>query len=194
MTKEKIEEVKKGKKASAIKHRKIENSRNRIRNVRKWNGSPIKIQSYIEKHNRNCDICGRNEAIVGTLHIDHCHERNIFRGLLCSTCNTGLGQFKDDIQRLLSAIEYLKKPLPDLSEIPSTQIQKNVEIDETEGIKQENIIRGEMASWSKLKQEQVQEIREKLAEGIKIAVIAKEYGVSRMAIYAIRNGKNWKPL
>ncbi len=174
------------------KHRLENNSYARIRQTKKWNGNPESIKAYIDSHNRTCEICGENESVVGTLHIDHDHSQNAFRGLLCSTCNTGLGQFKDDIKRLLSAIEYLKRPLPDLSKMQQADL--NVEIDETDGIKQENIIRGERASWSKLKTEQVQEIRSKLAEGIKIAIIAKEYGVSRMAIYAIRNGKNWKPL
>ena len=31
------------------------------------------------------------------------------RGLLCSSCNGGLGLFKDDIQFLKQAIEYLNK-------------------------------------------------------------------------------------
>ena len=192
MTDEQKQKWKKKKKLYNQKHRLENNSYARIRNTKKWNGNPVEIKAYISSHNQTCEICGEKESVVGTLHIDHNHSQNAFRGLLCSTCNTGLGQFKDDIQRLLSAIEYLKRPLPDLSKMQQTN--QNLEIDETDGIKQENIIRGERTSWSKLKTEQVQEIRNKLAEGIKIAVIAKEYGVSRMAIYAIRNGKNWKPL
>lgn len=183
------ENLKEQKKIYNQKNKRKNSNQARIRNVKRWSGNPEEIKSYIESHNKTCEICGEKESIVGTLHIDHCHSRNAFRGLLCSTCNTGLGLFNDDISKLASAIEYLKRPLPNLDKISISKI----EIDETDGVKPENIIRGEMASWAKLKSEQIQEIRQKLEDGIKIAVIAKEYGVSRMAIYAIRSGKNWKP-
>lgn len=42
-----------------------------------------------------------------TVVIDHCHESDKVRGILCSLCNTGLGSFKDDINFLSSAIQYL---------------------------------------------------------------------------------------
>lgn len=39
--------------------------------------------------------------------VDHNHSTNTVRGVLCKTCNVGLGSFKDDIRRLLKAIIYL---------------------------------------------------------------------------------------
>jgi hypothetical protein len=58
-----------------------------------------------------CAICGTPEAQSPKkrLHVDHNHETHAVRGLLCSRCNTGLGQFKDDPNRLRAAIEYLKR-------------------------------------------------------------------------------------
>ena len=39
--------------------------------------------------------------------VDHCHESNVVRGLLCNRCNLGLGYFKDSTERLRRAADYL---------------------------------------------------------------------------------------
>lgn len=54
--------------------------------------------------NNQCKICGRH---VSRLCVDH-KEKGSYRGLLCSTCNVGLGMFRDSITYLQSAIKYLK--------------------------------------------------------------------------------------
>lgn len=41
--------------------------------------------------------------------IDHCHESDQFRGLLCIRCNAGLGLFADEQATLSRAIDYLRK-------------------------------------------------------------------------------------
>lgn len=56
-----------------------------------------------------CECCSRPVSEIGTLHADHCHTSGQPRGFLCSTCNTGLGQFGDDPERLRAAIRYLKR-------------------------------------------------------------------------------------
>ena len=43
------------------------------------------------------------------LSVDHNHETNKIRGLLCHHCNIGLGNFRDSTTLLSVAIEYLER-------------------------------------------------------------------------------------
>jgi hypothetical protein len=53
----------------------------------------------------SCNVTGTDKVLV----VDHNHETGEVRGLLCSTCNTGLGMFKDSINNLSNAMKYLKR-------------------------------------------------------------------------------------
>jgi len=64
----------------------------------------------LEEQNYSCAICGiQEEELTKKLAVDHNHETNIVRGLLCNGCNLGLGQFKDSVVLLSFAIEYLEQ-------------------------------------------------------------------------------------
>lgn len=58
---------------------------------------------------KKCDICEKKYHNGRGWHIDHCHKTKKFRGILCSNCNTGLGQFMDDVTFLRKALNYLRK-------------------------------------------------------------------------------------
>ena len=67
-----------------------------------------------------CAICGREErnkmssdGMIRSLAVDHNHLTGEIRGLLCSSCNRGLGKFGDDPYRLQSAINYLNRSVKD---------------------------------------------------------------------------------
>lgn len=74
-------------------------------------GVTVEVARLREEQKERCAICGvhESEAPKKRLHVDHSHETNIVRGLLCSLCNTDIGQFKDEQARLYAAIEYLKR-------------------------------------------------------------------------------------
>lgn len=67
-------------------------------------------QMVIEQTGR-CAICKTMDPGHGYAHfpIDHDHATGKVRGLLCGLCNRGLGFFRDDIEALYAAIEYLRK-------------------------------------------------------------------------------------
>jgi len=57
-----------------------------------------------------CAICGRHQSEFGKrFDIDHDHKTNELRGLLCSGCNLGIGNLRDDAEVCLKAYMYLRK-------------------------------------------------------------------------------------
>ena len=65
-------------------------------------------QAILQEQNNSCAICGVHvEESATRFVIDHNHETNTVRGILCNNCNVGLGFFKDQPGRLGQAIKYL---------------------------------------------------------------------------------------
>ena len=92
-----------------------ERERRRKRNnvaVNKYGIDLGTLDKMFEQQGHACAICGAVEpGGRGDFHIDHCHDFNVVRGLLCSACNLMIGMAKDRIDVLKSAIAYLTKPL-----------------------------------------------------------------------------------
>lgn len=65
-------------------------------------------ENMFTEQNGLCAICGQREPVRGRrLSIDHHHGNGIVRGLLCTNCNRALGYFKDDVNILNKAVQYL---------------------------------------------------------------------------------------
>jgi hypothetical protein len=87
----------------------------RLKKIRDAYGVPD--EEYHEMHaeqNGRCAICGEPETLVKkgrviSLSVDHDHNSGKARGLLCNVCNRGLGLFRDNIDYLKNAIDYLRK-------------------------------------------------------------------------------------
>lgn len=62
----------------------------------------LKAQKY------KCAICKAKFESDTDACVDHDHKTNKVRGLLCNSCNNGLGRFMDNIKYLEAAISYLK--------------------------------------------------------------------------------------
>lgn len=67
--------------------------------------SPETRADMVEAQGWACLIC---KEVKSRLYLDHCHTTGKIRGMLCLQCNSGLGSFRDDTERLTAAIEYLK--------------------------------------------------------------------------------------
>ena len=80
--------------------------------LRKVYGITIdQFEKMLIEQNNSCKICktkcdGTNKS--KKIYVDHCHATKKVRALLCSNCNLGLGHFKDSIELLESAIDYIK--------------------------------------------------------------------------------------
>ena len=64
-----------------------------------------------QQQDGSCAICrklpyGKDKR----LHVDHCHQKNFVRGLLCWRCNFYIGGFFDNPEFLRSAAAYLESP------------------------------------------------------------------------------------
>lgn len=74
----------------------------------KFKFPPEEYYKKFELQNHVCAICNQKCKQKEMLSLDHNHETNQIRGLLCSACNMALGGFQDNIDILKSAIKYLE--------------------------------------------------------------------------------------
>jgi hypothetical protein len=61
-----------------------------------------------EDQNNCCKICEKVFADSVDTCVDHCHTTKKVRGLLCNHCNRAIGLFKESLQSLENAVQYLK--------------------------------------------------------------------------------------
>lgn len=76
-------------------------------NIRSYGIEPNEYDWMFTTQGGVCAIC-RKPEIGKNLAIDHCHDKGHVRGLLCGSCNNGLGRFRHDPNLLLNAISYLR--------------------------------------------------------------------------------------
>lgn len=89
-----------------------QNNKEKARKVQYKSKLKIKYNLTIEEYEElysnqqgRCKICF--SIPHKKLHVDHCHTTGRVRGLLCENCNRGLGMFKDNIDLLEKAKEYI---------------------------------------------------------------------------------------
>ncbi|MCI0530036.1 MAG: endonuclease VII domain-containing protein [Nitrospira sp.] len=74
----------------------------------KYNMSLAEYDSMLEGQGGVCAICGTDTpGGMGRFPVDHNPETNKIRGILCNSCNLGIGHFKHDSNLTKLATEYL---------------------------------------------------------------------------------------
>lgn len=84
----------------------------RDRNYRRMYGISLEEAIVIiEGQGWKCAICGVQLKFgkrENAAHLDHDHKTKKVRGFLCYACNHGLGNFRDNVELLKTAIKYVK--------------------------------------------------------------------------------------
>lgn len=70
----------------------------------------IQYKELLKTQNNSCAVCHRDRSCFNkNFSVDHSHSTGIVRGLLCGGCNRAIGYFKDSIESLQNAVDYLKR-------------------------------------------------------------------------------------
>lgn len=73
--------------------------------------------SMMTEQNGQCAICSvdfdmshrpNGGTVPRSACVDHCHSTGKVRGILCSSCNIALGFFRDNVDIMKKAIQYIK--------------------------------------------------------------------------------------
>jgi hypothetical protein len=88
----------------------VESSR-RAHLKRMFNLTLEDYNKMFEEQNGVCAVCNQPEpsSRLSFLCVDHCHDSNKIRGLLCSNSNRALGLMKDSVDIVKKAVKYLLK-------------------------------------------------------------------------------------
>lgn len=83
--------------------------RKRLWDLGKKGLTPRDYDEMLAQQGNGCYLCGGGPSRTPYLHIDHDHATGVVRGLLCDSCNLGLGKFRDNADVLRKAIDYLTR-------------------------------------------------------------------------------------
>tara|TARA_R110000744_G_scaffold296425_2_gene406296 strand:+ start:125 stop:673 length:549 start_codon:yes stop_codon:yes gene_type:complete len=77
--------------------------------VQKYGLTTDEYNYMLTEQNNCCMICNKSLDLGKHTHIDHCHTTLKVRGILCSSCNTGLGLLKEDVNIMQEMINYVNR-------------------------------------------------------------------------------------
>lgn len=112
------------------KQRQAERAKNRGQALRKYGLTLEEYDAILASQGGCCAICGTTNpggrwGDSGRFHVDHDHSccsgkescGECVRGLLCASCNVGLGSFNDQAELLRKAADYLLTKIREKEEV-----------------------------------------------------------------------------
>lgn len=82
--------------------------------LRKYGLTHESFDALLAQQQHKCAACGDSlkELTQKKIHIDHCHDTDMVRGILCLNCNTALGLMQDSLERVKMLAVYIAKFSP----------------------------------------------------------------------------------
>ena len=80
----------------------------KIRRLKQYGLTEARFNEMMARQNQCCAIC-RKVLTSRNFHVDHCHEANYVRGILCNKCNLAIGLMDESAAIALEAAHYLQK-------------------------------------------------------------------------------------
>lgn len=78
----------------------------------KYGLEPGEFDQMLADQQGRCAICRTDTPKGHGWQVDHCHDSGAVRGILCHSCNVGIGHLKDDPTLLEAAVAYLRTARP----------------------------------------------------------------------------------
>lgn len=83
-------------------------------NLKKYGLTPEQYDDILIEQDNKCASCGKEETAKNqfgpiSMAVDHDHNTNKFRGLLCMRCNRSLGMLNDSVETIEKLLAYRRK-------------------------------------------------------------------------------------
>jgi hypothetical protein len=83
---------------------------------RKFGMTTADYDALLAAQDGRCAICRRTPEAAGhTLHVDHCHQTGVVRGILCNGCNSAIAMAQESPAVLRDAALYVEAHLAAVS-------------------------------------------------------------------------------
>lgn len=80
----------------------------RAQRRRKYGLTPEDFFRILREQNYLCACCQKKALDEESACVDHDHATGRIRGILCSSCNVGIGLLGDDVAGIRKALDYLE--------------------------------------------------------------------------------------